>query len=527
MAHYSKLFSKVPLAVQNRSGFDLSHENLFTAKCGTLTPCYNQPVIPNTDLSLDVSCEIQLPPMATDFYGKVDGVFEAFFVPYRLLYGGWPELITRPVKNAVYPTDDYPQNKAKFLPYFNITSGNYGVGSLADYLGIKVQETSSDISVLNPLPFLAYHKIIDDWYRNSYVQTSAFVKPNALSNVGSNVNAYASVLPYVSFGGDSPASISPNLQNGRRLFELVQRNWAKDYFTSATPLPQAGTDVKVSINTEDNSFTWGQLVAQNSLARWMQRTNIAGYRYPDQILAGFGVLPPDAIMDRAIYLGRKIVPIYTKSVYQNSGSSGDTSNPFKTIAAKFGSPLGVGKGSLIKRFKAKEHGIFMVLFSMVPRAYYSTGSSRHFKAQTMADFPHPDFANMGDQPIYNSELTNLNFSASNYIETTFGYQLRDSHYKYIDDQVHGELRDGGTLSSFALQRSFRSNPELSSSFLEIPTNFMDQVAAVDGDVSKYGCWVDAFFRAKCSMPLPAASIPTLTDPKDVHTVMVDKGGRTL
>lgn len=522
MAHYSKLFSKVPVAVQNLSGFDLSHENLFSAKCGTLTPCYVQPVIPNTKLTLSLSTEIQLPPMATDFYGKVDGVFEAFFVPYRLLYGGWQELITRPVNNAVYPpqgtSDDYP----KYLPKFSIPSGKYGIGSLSDYLGVKVTDDGNDLQILNPLPYLAYHKIYDDWYRNSFVSLPVFKRD--LSNLSFEV-AYR--LPYASFGGNFATTFSAYLYDSTNLFNLRQRNWAKDYFTSATPLPQAGTDVKIEINSEDNSFTWGQLVAQNSLARWMQRTNISGYRYPDQILAGFGVLPPDAIMDRAIYLGRKIVPIYNKSVYQNSGSSGDSSNPFKTVAAKFGAPLGVGNGQLIKRFHAKEHGVFMVLFSMVPRAYYSTGTSRHFKAQTMADFPHPDFANMGDQPIFNSELTNINYSDPNYIETTFGYQMKDSHYKYIDDQVHGELRDGGSLSMFALQRSFSSNPELSSSFLEIPTDFMDQVAAVDGDVSKYGCWVDVHFKAKSSMPLPSASIPTLTDPKDVHTVMVDKGGRTL
>lgn len=518
MAHYSKLFSKVPLAVQNLSGFDLSHENLFSAKCGTLTPCYVQPVIPNTKLTLSLSSEIQLPPMATDFYGKVDGVFEAFFVPYRLLYGGWQELVTRPVNNAVYPTGTPDESRPRYLPCFDIPSGGYGIGSLADYLGIKVKTSDSSLRVLNPLSFLAYHKIYDDWYRNSYVQISPFRKRYA----GESVNI-AATLPSSSFGGDSPLVFTPTLYGGD-LYSLKQRNWAKDYFTSATPLPQAGTDVKIEVNPEDNSFTWGQLVAQNSLARWMQRTNIAGYRYPDQILAGFGVLPPDAIMDRAIYLGRKIVPIYNKSVYQNSGSSGESSNPFKTVAAKFGAPLGVGSGNLIKRFHAKEHGVFMVLFSMVPRAYYSTGTSRHFKAQTMADFPHPDFANMGDQPIYISELINARPGSS---DSTFGYQSKDSHYKYIDDQVHGELRDGGSLSMFALQRSFEIVPELSSSFLEIPTDFMDQVAAVDGHVSKYGCWVDVHFKAKSSMPLPAASIPTLTDPKDVHTVMVDKGGRTL
>lgn len=533
MAHYSKLFSKVPVEVQNVSGFDLSHENLFTAKCGTLVPAFVYDCIPNTKLSLGVSAEIQLPPMATDFYGKVDAVYEAFFVPYRLLYGGWQELITHPVNNAVYPTGQPDSTKAKYLPYFNIPFESAKAGSLADYLGVKLSSNANLtlVPIYNPFRFLAYGKIYDDWYRNSFVQVPLFRRA-----VSSSVGTYtgASAMPFSTFPGDSPQLISTTLNDGTQLYDLRQRNWAKDYFTSATPLPQAGSQSTLELSIQgpedtgagyQSSISWGELSAMNSLQRWMQRNNLAGYRYSDQILARFGVLPPDSIMDRAIYLGRKIIPVYTKSVYQQGASEQETTNPFSSIGTKFGSPVGVGNGSLIDKFHAKEHGVFMVLFSLVPRAYYSTGVDRVLYQNTMADFPDPDFAHLGDQSVYDSELTGIfTFGGEN---GTFAYVQKDAHYKYKDDQVHGLLRDGNSLSSFALQRSFNSIPVLGSSFLEIPTNFMDQVTAVGNSVSNYGCWVDSYFNCKVSMPLPAYSIPTLTDPKDVHTVMVDKGGRTL
>lgn len=97
MSHYSKIFNKVPVQIPNKSGFDLSHENLFTAKCGTLVPVLVDTLLPNDTISLGHSSQLQLPPMATDFYGRVVGKFEAFFVPFRILYGGWQELITHPV----------------------------------------------------------------------------------------------------------------------------------------------------------------------------------------------------------------------------------------------------------------------------------------------------------------------------------------------------------------------------------------------------------------------------------------------
>lgn len=85
MAHTSKIFNKVPVNIQDRSGFDMSHENLFTATCGTLVPAMVEEVIPGDVFSIGSHMQVKLPPLATDFYGRVDAKLEAFFVPNRLV----------------------------------------------------------------------------------------------------------------------------------------------------------------------------------------------------------------------------------------------------------------------------------------------------------------------------------------------------------------------------------------------------------------------------------------------------------
>lgn len=99
MAHLSKIFTKVPVDIPNRSGFDMSFENLLTMKVGTLTPVLCEEVIPNETYSLGYLSQIQLPPMATNFFGRVDLRLEAFFVPMRILWGGWQNFFTMPTNN--------------------------------------------------------------------------------------------------------------------------------------------------------------------------------------------------------------------------------------------------------------------------------------------------------------------------------------------------------------------------------------------------------------------------------------------
>lgn len=539
MAHLSNIFTRRKVDIPNRSGFDLSFENLLTMKVGTLTPVVCEEVIPNETYTLGYRGVVQMPPMATNFFGRVDLRLEAFFVPMRILWGGWQNFWTMPANNPYGSPVIRPTSVPSFsgvVSSLDEFSENFGPGSLADYLGLKLNTptnlpASQIVNIPNILPWVAYHKIWDDWYRNSRIQKPAFVNSPSLISGG-----LVRVLPWLSQTYRySTFDNFTDFADGVSLFSLRQRCWAKDYFTSASLYPQAngsetlGTEVKFDTSGDSGSFTIGALRSANVLQRWYERNNIAGERYGDQIKAQYGILPSDAFLDRPLFLGSSKVGIYSNSVSATAESSASDSNPFAgSLGAKGGQAQSLGEDSLIDNFRSTEHGYIMVLASIVPHAYYGTGIRRQLQHSVPGDFPIPLLQGIGEQGIYLSELSG-SYLALVSDNSFFGYTVENAENKYHDDEVHGLLRAGESLDAFVLQRSF-DKPEklvLGSDFVEIPTTAMDNVTAVTSALSQYGAWADFAFQFKKVSPLSEYVIPTLGDLRNTHKESIPVGGRQL
>lgn len=533
MSHLSKIFTSQKIDVPNRSGFDMSHENIGTLKVGTLTPILCEEVLPNETYSIGSLMQIQLPPMATNFYGRIDCRLEAFFVPNRIIWGGWQNYMTMPQNNP-YGT---PVVRPQALPRLVLPGTSAGIamvkaGTLADYLGFKMPSdatgTNGQINIMNALPFLAYHKIYDDWYRNTKVQKPVYVnKTTADSTTPINMPWYSDTKTIT--------EANANFNDGVSIFSLRQRNYAKDYFTTAALYPQAngavgGSQVVAPVAEDNATFTIAQLRQANVLQRWLERNNVAGERYADQIKATWGIMPSDAIVDRSLLLGSTSFSVYNKSIMQtayNENGSG-SSQPFDTVGTKYADSMGLGQDSLVQSFTSTEHGFIIILASLVPHANYSTGVRRLFNRSKIGDFANPLLQGLGEQAIGVNELRGQAINYTNNGET-FGYQQQYAEYKYHDDEVHGLLRDGQSLQSFALQRSFKFSemPVLSSDFIQIKTTDIDQVAATGSAVSEYGAWYDAYISMKKVSPLSEYVIPTLGDMKNTHKEDVPYRGRQL
>lgn len=584
MSHTSKLFQDHKVQIKNKSGFDLAHSNFLTQKCGQLTPVCTIPMLPNDSISLGFMSQIKLPPMATSFYGRVDYRLEAFFVPYRILWGGWENFYTQPIADpygtAVERPHFLPNYRDKFVGKRGV---HFGRASLADYLGIKGASAGVDSSTTtyydtlnNIFPFLAYHKIYDDWYRNANIQKPAFVRKTSFVNgdscgclpfypstvtvtdsltasggTGSDISAdvvggFDAYLPAneplssIRYGINNVGKllVSTKLADGFSLFDLRQRNWSKDYFTTATLYPQqsgttAGAGISSSVSEglsgdTQTTFTISQIRQANILQKWLERNNIAGSRYADQIRATFGVLPSDAMLDRPIFLGGSSFGIYTNSISQTANSSkGASTNPFSgTAGSDAGQSSGFGKDSLIDKFTATEHGIIMVIGSIVPHATYSTGTSRMFAMSQFGDIPNPMFEGLGQESILTGEL--IPYSSGSRDNDVFGYVDQYSWMKYMNDEVHGFLVDGQSLESFSLQRSFDyTSAKLDSSFIQIPLDYLDQVLAVKQEQSGFASWANIYFDVKKTSLLSQYTIPTLGEPKDTHTETIPNTGRSL
>lgn len=540
MSNSSKIFHQVPVDVQNRSGYDASFEHVLTQKVGTLVPLACIECVPNQNISLGFFGQVALPPMATDFYGRVDYCVEAFWVPGRLLFGAFEDVFLHNTGENV------PGQLVStyYMPGFTFGYDKTicGAGTLLDYLGFKISQdsasgASTSVTVQNILPLVAYHLVWQEFYRSSRLTNPVFSKRSTQA-IAPTSSGFVGTLPSVSIAGTNPSTqiivsgLGAQFADGTYLYDLRQRCYGKDKFTNATYEPQQGTPTSLQfpVSGGTGSFTIGSWLTAYGMDQWKRKMNISG-RYGDQQFADWGVYPESYFCDRPVYLGSSRFGIYNKSVYQASNDQLNyiqgIRNPFNnSVGAKYGSPVGVSDGSLVDSFSTTERGYLFVMGSVVPHAYYSTGVDPKFRRYRVTDFANPAWQVMGDEAILTSELSDDAATAAN--PSTFGYTQRFSSYKWNTDLVSGLLRDGESLSSFALKRSFGSTPQLSTSFVEIPTNALDEVAAsADTLPSSFGAWSDIFFKLHTSMPLSAYTIPTLGQKKDTHTVMVESGGVRL
>lgn len=520
----NQVFQTAEVPIPDRSGFDLSREHLLTTKVGTLTPVECIEVMPNDTISMGAMAKTTFPPFAVPFMGRIDACMEAFFVPARILWKGWQAFITQNAGFSNYPAASIPPGSVPIqVPVIDLSDSNNApyldAGSLTDYLGYKVDSGTASTWSISAMKHLAYHMVVDYWYRDQNNMkpffakniTSAIAGNGSLQHVINSANATTNtpVLPLypVASGG---GAIYDNLWDSTLgLGMLRQRCWSKDYFTTMTTRPQAGDAAQITFSTAGSTgnFTIADLRAANALQKWLERNGIASTDYGSQILAHYGVTPPDAVLDKPLLLGASRDSVYVGSVENNSNAdtARGTNNPFSTnlgSAAGFGS--GLNKGSLVNNFHAKEHGFIMVMYSIVPHAYYESGCERELRHVAVGDFAWPEYAHIGDQSVFAEELWTGAASS-----TTIGYNQRYSEYKHRQDKISGLLRNGQNLQVYALKRGFTSTPALGKSFLEIPQNYLDQVSQVGLEVSDFGAMVDIFFDTKAIRLLPQYSLPSL------------------
>lgn len=546
------------VTVPRSSGFDKSHRYTGTGRCGTLIPVLCDEVIPGTKVRLRVPMTAQLPPLASETYMNASIKYEAFFVPMRLLcasfesfFNDFPERVQIGTSNVAW------RDVSGVLPVFrlplNTSLGSGDIvseGSLMDYLGFVSRPRTSiptELVEFSPMPLIAYHLVWQEWYRNARVQNPAFSK--TLYYNSSNAGK-CSIIPSTFFFDNAgtftqnyifDVNSSFNLADGTSIFSLRQRNFGLDYFTGARRQAQQGDAAGVTIQTDElgkGTMTIAALRAANSLQQFRERNNLASPRYVDQIQDRYGVRLSDGVVQRPICIGSSTIDISTRGVDQTaSGIVGasesiDTHNPFKGVAAQYGRGQAVSNDYLIDNFEALEPGYIMVMQSLVPEVTYSVGVEsmfqRYLGPDTIVQMANPLLQNVGDQPIYAREITGYQ---SDYAGAVFGYTDRFAEFMFRKNTVHGKMRRdvSGSLGSFVLQRDFSSatGVTLSSAFLEIPQDYLDQIFAVSGETSGLSYWFDIYFDYKVTMPLAEFSIPSLQDPAYEHgkSVSIRRNGQ--
>lgn len=546
---------KVPIKVERRSGFTWSHHRGFSQKIGEIIPLAVNEVIPNSKHFMRYALAGSMAPLASDAYMKCYYDVRAFFVPARLLYGGWESWFSDYPYNTLVNGSGgniVAQQKAN-LPYFQFDYSDTYVFdfvkpcSLADYLGLSI-DVSDMVSgadqdfMLSAMPFLAYHKICDDWFRQPNISTSCFARPSGYyTQIPGTSDYFVAAAPFISCvpgaeiisvtSSGSVPSTNCLFADGHSVFETRFANFDYDYFTNALPSKQLGT--AFSVSTSGNSFSIEALRAANSLQQFAELNQLAGSNEVSVVRARYGANLADGVAQRSIYLGGARIDIATKAVDVTvSSSAGYTANPMiNAPGASGGKVMAQGSDIIIDNFTANEPGYIFVLGVVIPKVTYGSGCRRYLRhyigGGSIVDMANPLLQNIGNQPIFQYELNGGLIANSSDENAVFGYTDRYAEFMTMEDSVAGLLRAGESLSSFMAQRNFHgANPQISTNFLQVPATALNNIAAVSGDVSKYGFFGQAAFDWRVSQPLAQYSLPSLQNPAYEHgkTVMVHRGG---
>lgn len=504
------IFSKIKVNRPGRNAFDLSHERKLSFNMGTLIPILLQETVPGDKFRVNSEIFLRLAPLVAPIMHRVNVYVHYFFVPYRLLWDEWEEFITGGVDGTATPN----------MPMIVLADGDEALlrpGTLLDHMGVPCSSTfniaQGNQLQINAMPFRAYTKIYNEYYRDQTLNEEAIVNKTG-GAVGSTEKDEITSIRYRSWEKDYFTSALPWAQRGGEVLLPTTIQYLEDaelFIQPGQGTPQAGGLSVAGNNMEDGAnnhlsvqnidnleITINDLRRSTKLQEWLERNARAGSRYVEQIFAHFGVKSSDARLQRPEFLGGSKQPVVISEVLNTTSIEGEV--PQGNMA---GHGISVGKTYAFNKF-FEEHGFVIGIMSVLPRTAYYQGLPKIFNKFDKFDYYFPEFANLGEQPVYNKELYWQVDSNVAQNDLVFGYQSRYAEYKFNNSSVHGDFRE--SLNHWHMARKFDALPGLDNTFVQSQPA-LRIFAVTDPNIDHLYCQI--YNDIKAIRPMPVFGTPSI------------------
>lgn len=513
------LFSQVPTAQIPRSKFNRSHGLKTTFDSGYLVPIFVDEVLPGDTFTMDCTLFARVATLISPIMDNMYMDTFWFFVPERLLFEHFENMCGQ---------QDNPTDSTDYLfPTIKSPTGTgFEVGSIADYFGLPTGIPNLEVRAE---PFRAYNLIYNEWFRDENLQESLpFTKADSdqysnykLVRRGKRHDYFTSALPWpqkgpgveLPFGGTAPVfsygnDITSPLTGKGGLYN-TNVSGGYNYISSNSEVSRVvsspnGFPFKSQLYTDlsvATAITINQFREAFQIQRWYERAARGGTRYTEIIRSFFGVVSPDARLQRPEYLGGSSNRIDVNVIPQTSGTT-DVS-PQANLSAFAVGTNGRGNG-FSKSFT--EHGWIIGLINVRADLTYQQGINRMWTRSTKFDMYWPTFAFLGEQAVLNKEIYAQGTAED---DGVFGYQERYAEYRYAPSQITGKFRStyAQSLDSWHLGQKFENLPKLSPEFI-VDNPPIDRVVAVPSEPQFL---LDCWFNLNCVRPMPVYGVPGLMD----------------